>query len=110
MGECYWKVSDELKAEPGSEQMHALERHRLVLRDEYGTLRRLIWIVALEGPPVVAEAAQRLRKATRLPYVLLSEYPEDPGAARAGFNAAYGPFWAALQHFTEVARRTLDDL
>src|SRR5262245_48700121 len=64
MGDLYWKVSD-LCADDVSQRLEELKSLRDSLRDEYSRLRHCSWIVSLEGPTEVADAADTLRRCTR---------------------------------------------
>ncbi|GAA3811606.1 hypothetical protein ACFS5L_32250 [Streptomyces phyllanthi] len=107
MGELYWKVTD-LRSGAGTEAYEAhLVELRERLRDEYGKLRHCVWIVSLEGPVPVADAADVLRHATTPPYRAMQAMIEgDPDAADR-FEACYDPFWKSLVAFGVAAREVL---
>ncbi|MFJ1968674.1 hypothetical protein ACIO93_08385 [Streptomyces sp. NPDC087903] len=111
MAELYWEVSDIHKsAGPRIEQVPALKEVRSGLREEYRKLRHFIWVISLEGPDDVAEAAEDLRLSTRPPYrALEAAIDGDPGAP-AVFDQCYDPFWHCLLVFVSRARSAVHDL
>ncbi|MFI5802488.1 hypothetical protein [Streptomyces sp. NPDC051561] len=111
MAELYWAVSD-ISASGGTraEQVPALKEIRASLREEYGRLRHCIWVISLEGPDEVAEAAEALRLATRPPYrVLAASIAGSPGALET-FDQCYAPFWDSVLAFVSTARAAVHDL
>ncbi|MGI5398130.1 hypothetical protein ACQEVG_01465 [Streptomyces sp. CA-135486] len=107
MGELYWQVSDVYQTGRHEEQLSVLGDLRLRLRNEYSKLRHLVWIVTLEGPSEVADAADGLRRSTTPPYrALLAAIEGDPDAAET-FNECYAPFWQSVLSFVEAARTAL---
>ncbi|MCX5447042.1 MULTISPECIES: hypothetical protein [Streptomyces] len=107
IGELYWLVSDVHRTGCEQEQLPALRDLRFRLRDEYGKLRHLVWIVTLEGPSEVADAADGLRRSTAPPYdALLAAIEGDPDAAET-FNKCYEPFWQSVLNFVRAAQTAL---
>ncbi|MFC5220721.1 hypothetical protein [Streptomyces coerulescens] len=111
MAELYWEVSDiHGSASPRTEQLPALKEVRASLREEYGKLRHFIWVITLEGPDDVAEAAEKLRLSTRPPYrTLEASIAGDPNAP-AAFDQCYDPFWQSLLTFVSTARAAVHHL
>ncbi|MFD0132781.1 hypothetical protein ACFVIL_02250 [Streptomyces sp. NPDC127159] len=107
MGDLYWKVSD-LCADDVIRRLPELDRLRDRLRDEYSGLRHCTWIVSLEGPPEVAEAADALRRTTTPAYRAVEAILDGDPTAPDRFDSAYAPFWQALRNFVERGRRALD--
>jgi hypothetical protein len=111
MAELYWKVSDiHGAAGPRTEQLPALKEVRAGLREEYGKLRHFIWVITLEGPDDVAEAAENLRISTRPPYRALEAAIAGDPAALSEFDQYYDPFWLSLTHFVSRARSAVHGL
>ncbi|MFC3576556.1 hypothetical protein ACFOZ0_25380 [Streptomyces yaanensis] len=106
MGDLYWKVSD-LCADDITQAPGELRQLRDRLRDEYSGLRHCTWIVSLEGPPEVAEAADALRRTTTPSYRAVEAMLDGDREAAERFDAAYAPFWQALRDFVERAREAL---
>ncbi|MGW0908771.1 hypothetical protein [Streptomyces sp. NPDC002853] len=111
MAELYWAVSD-IHAAGGTraEQVPALKEIRVGLREAYSRLRHCIWVISLEGPDDVAEAAETLRLATRPPYRALDEAITDNPDALAAFDQYYDPFWQSLLAFVATARVAVHNL
>ncbi|MFF8788879.1 hypothetical protein [Streptomyces sp. NPDC015125] len=105
MGELFWEISATLRL-PGSDARTAALGE---LRDrevaEYAKIRRCARVVELEGPPSAAAAALALQKATGPFYTALTGDPSGDAGGRDAFDAAYRPFWAALEDFVEAARK-----
>ncbi|WP_405604812.1 hypothetical protein OG741_36115 [Streptomyces sp. NBC_01410] len=111
MAELYWKVSD-IYGSGGTrtEQLPALKEVRANLREEYSKLRHFIWVINLEGPNDVAEAAENVRLSTRPPYRALdASIAGDPNAP-AAFDQCYDPFWQSVLTFVSTARAAVHDL
>ncbi|MGE7388196.1 hypothetical protein ACQKM2_22270 [Streptomyces sp. NPDC004126] len=111
MAELYWKVSD-IFASGGTrtEQVPALKEVQVSLREEYSKLRHFIWIISLEGPDDVAEAAESLRLSTRPPYQALTASIAGDAGALATFDQCYDPFWQSVLAFVSTARAAVHDL
>jgi hypothetical protein len=109
LGDLYRKVSD-LPAGGDTEALRArLVELRERQRDEYARLRHCVWIVSLEGPAKVADAADTLRHATTPPYRALEAMIEgDPDAADR-FEACRDPFWQSVVAFGVAAREVLQE-
>ncbi|WP_030674978.1 hypothetical protein [Streptomyces sp. NRRL B-1347] len=107
MGDLYWKVTDAASEPDGAERRGALTDLRLRLRDEYAVLRHRVWVVDLEGPAEVAEAANRLRRSTSDNYRALAAMIGGEEGAAERFNACYAPFWEAVLAFVAIAREAL---
>ncbi|MGW7488968.1 hypothetical protein [Streptomyces sp. NPDC054786] len=104
MGELLWEISATLR-EPASEARTAAlgaQQDREVA--EYAKIRRCARVVELEGPPSAAAAALALQKATGPFYAALTAGPSGDTDRRDAFDAAYRPFWAALENFVDAAR------
>lgn len=87
--------------------MPALRDLRFQIRNEYGKLRHSVWIVTLEGPIEVADAADGLRRSTAPPYdALLAAIEGSPGAVET-FNKCYEPFWQSVLSFVQTAQTAL---
>jgi len=111
MAELYWKVSDiHQSAGPRTEQLPALKEVRTGLREEYGKLRHFIWVITLEGPDDVSEAAEKLRLSTRPPYRALEAAIAGDSGALTGFDQYYDPFWLSLMDSVSRARIAVHDL
>ncbi|REK85345.1 hypothetical protein DY245_38325 [Streptomyces inhibens] len=104
MGELYWEISAALGL-PGSDARTAALG---VLHDrevaEYAKIRRCARVVELEGPPSAAAAALALQKATGPFYEAVTADLAGDSDHRPDFDAAYRPFWAALERFVDAAR------
>ncbi|MER6123696.1 hypothetical protein ABT173_13755 [Streptomyces sp. NPDC001795] len=107
MGDLYWKVSDLCASGDADRRLPELKRLRDLLRDEYSALRHCTWIVSLEGPPEVADAAEALRRSTTPSYRAVEAMLDGDREAADRFDAAYGPFWQALRDFVQRAREAL---
>ncbi|PBC85572.1 hypothetical protein SAMN05428945_7032 [Streptomyces sp. 2224.1] len=104
MGELFWEISATLRL-PGSDaRTAALDELRDREVAEYAKIRRCARVVELEGPPPAAAAALALQKATGPFYTALTDAPPGDTDRHDAFNAAYRPFWAALEDFVEAAR------
>ncbi|GHA96057.1 hypothetical protein [Streptomyces chryseus] len=111
MAELYWTVSDTHRAGgTRSEQLPALKEVQAGLREGYGKLRHFIWVINLEGPDDVAEAAETLRLATRPPYQALEAAIAGEPDALDAFDQCYDPFWASVLAFVSTARAAVHDL
>ncbi|MFD7132270.1 hypothetical protein [Streptomyces sp. NPDC059894] len=111
MAELYWRISDiHQSAAPRSEQLPALKEVRAGLREEYPKLRHFIWVITLEGPDDVAEAAENLRLSTRPPYRALEAAITGDPTALSSFDQYYDPFWLSLTDFVTRARSAVHGL
>ncbi|WP_159469095.1 hypothetical protein OHT20_09530 [Streptomyces caniferus] len=105
MGELLWEISATLRM-PGSEdRTAALDELRDREVAEYAKIRRCARVVELEGPSSAAAAALALQKTTRPFYAALTDDLPGDTEVRDTFNAAYRPFWAALEDFVDAARK-----
>ncbi|MFI9029175.1 hypothetical protein [Streptomyces sp. NPDC053560] len=110
MGELFWEVSDVLRQPYGEASAAALQPLSERQTAEYGRLRRCVRIVELEGPPPAADVALVVQKSTGDFHAAIRQALRDgageEGWAAAGerFDAAYSPFWRALETFVETAR------
>ncbi|TSB20391.1 hypothetical protein [Streptomyces benahoarensis] len=104
MGELYWETSAVLRRPDSAERLGALrELHDREIA-EYARIRRCARVVELEGPPEAATAALALQKATGPFHAgVTAELDGDP-TGRDHLDAAYRPFWQALEHFVDAAR------
>lgn len=110
MADLYWRVSDIHASGPPGTGAAELREVRLRLREEYSKLRHFVWVVALEGPDHVAEAAERLRLATQPPFrALEASIAGDADAVRA-FDAGYDPFWKSVLTFVATAKTAVHDM
>ncbi|MCK7628077.1 hypothetical protein MUU72_34170 [Streptomyces sp. RS10V-4] len=104
IGEVYWEISAELREPPSAARNARLD----VLLDrevaEYAKIRRCTRVVELEGPPSAAAAALALQKTTGPFYEALRTGLIDAADCREEFDAAYRPFWKALENFVNAAR------
>ncbi|MEU4894630.1 hypothetical protein AB0B12_06495 [Streptomyces sp. NPDC044780] len=110
MGELYWEVAAVQEKESGTERRAALldelaERER----DEYGTLRRCVRVVELEGPAAAATAANALQRSTGPFHRALSAMRSGEPEAFQRFDAAFRPFWQALTDFVDAAKTALQE-
>ncbi|MEV7525387.1 hypothetical protein [Streptomyces sp. NPDC091371] len=111
MAELYWRVSDVREsAATRTEQLPALKEVRSGLREEYAKLRHVIWVISLEGPDNVAEAAETLRLSTRPAYQALEASIMGDPDALTRFDECYDPFWQAVLTFVSSARTAVHDL
>ncbi|MFE9094291.1 hypothetical protein [Streptomyces sp. NPDC007264] len=110
MGDLYWKVSDLCASGDLGPRLPELARLRNLLRDEYSGLRHCTWVVSLEGPSEVADAADTLRRSTSPAYRAVEDMLEGDREAAERFDAAYAPFWQALRDFVERAREALREM
>ncbi|POX37542.1 hypothetical protein C3486_27885 [Streptomyces sp. Ru73] len=110
MGELFWEVSDVLRQPAADADTAALQRLSERQTAEYATLRRCVRVVELEGPRPAAEAALVVQKSTRAFHAAIQQAlhagadPDDWEAAEQRFDAAYSPFWRALEAFVDTAR------
>ncbi|MBT2508037.1 hypothetical protein J7I98_19530 [Streptomyces sp. ISL-98] len=107
MGELYWKVTDADQIRDTDARAAALKDLRGRLRDEYASLRHRVWVVDLEGPAPVAEAADALRRATSDNYRALEAMIAGQPDAAQRFNDCYAPFWQSVMGFVDIARDAL---
>lgn len=110
MADLYWKVSDVHATSTHTTQIPALQEIRVSLREEYGKLRHLVWIVTLEGPDHVATAAEDLRLTTRPPFRALEASIAGNADAVREFDACYDPFWKSVLAFVAAARTAVHDM
>ncbi|MER7397516.1 hypothetical protein ABT381_18630 [Streptomyces sp. NPDC000151] len=110
MGELFWEISAVLRqpdAEGSTTALRQLSDRQVA---EYAKLRRCARVVELEGPPPAASAALVVQKSTGDFHAAIEQAlrtgagPEDRAAAEERFDAAYRPFWAALERFVDAAR------
>ncbi|MBV1938785.1 hypothetical protein [Streptomyces sp. BV286] len=107
MGDLYWKVTDAHEIGDADERLETLRELRIRLRGEYAVLRQRVWVADLEGPPEVAAAADRLRRATGDNYRALSAMIAGEEGAGPRFKDCYAPFWESVVQFVGVARTAL---
>ncbi|MEW1659582.1 hypothetical protein [Streptomyces sp. NPDC093707] len=104
IGELCWEISAALRESAAEERAARLD----VLLDreiaEYAKIRRCARIVELEGPPSAAAAALALQKATGPFYEALQAGLAEDKDCREEFDAAFRPFWKALENFVDAAR------
>ncbi|MGD3109702.1 hypothetical protein [Streptomyces sp. YGL11-2] len=104
MGELYWDISAQLRLPASDNRTQELNK----LHDQevagYAKIRRCARVVELEGPRSAAAAALALQKATGPFYEALKSGLTDGIDCREEFDAAYTPFWAALERFVDTAR------
>lgn len=104
MGELYWEISAALRLRGSAARTATLgELHDREVA-EYLRIRRCARVVELEGPPPAAAAAHALQKSTG-PFfkAVEAELAGDTGC-RDDFDAAFSPFWGALEDFVDAAR------
>jgi hypothetical protein len=106
LGDLYRKVS-ELPTGGGGADTARLTELLELQREEYSRLRHQVWIVSLEGPATVAEAADALRHATTPPYRALRDMIEGDALAADRFAACRDPFWQSVVAFAAAAREVL---
>ncbi len=110
MAELYWATSDVFASgSPRVEQMPQLKELRSSLREEYGKLRHTIWVIRLEGPDDVADAAESIRLATQPPYRALEASIAGDPESGARFDECYDPFWNSVLAFVSLARTAVHD-
>lgn len=104
MGELFWEISAALRLPDSDARTATLgELHDREVA-EYLRIRRCARVVELEGPPPAAATAHALQKATGPFYAAFkAELAGDTGC-RDDFDAAYRPFWRALEDFVDAAR------
>ncbi|MEU9125526.1 hypothetical protein AB0C96_37825 [Streptomyces sp. NPDC048506] len=104
MGELYWEISAALRL-PASDARTATlgELHDREVA-EYARIRRCARVVELEGPPSAAAAALSVQKRTGTFYAAVTAELAGDTGRREEFDAAYRPFWAALEAFVDAAR------
>ncbi|WP_432142824.1 hypothetical protein [Streptomyces sp. bgisy084] len=104
MGELFWEISTVLRLPRSDARTSALRELRNREVAEYAKIRRCARVVELEGPSLAAAAALALQKTTRPFYAALSaDLAGDPDG-QDSFDAAYHPFWKALEEFVDAAR------
>ncbi|MFI6766039.1 hypothetical protein [Streptomyces sp. NPDC050355] len=104
MGELYWEISATLRLSGSDARTATLgELHDREVA-EYAKIRRCARVVELEGPPSAAAAALALQKATGPFYAAVKAELDGDTDRRGAFDAAYSPFWAALERFVDAAR------
>lgn len=110
MGELLWEISAVLRRPGSPDRTATLGELREREVAEYAKIRRCARVVELEGPPSAAAAALALQQTTGPFYAAmtsaLSHDADDHGNSTAllAFDAAFRPFWAALEDFVEAAR------
>ncbi|WP_052868641.1 hypothetical protein [Streptomyces niger] len=110
MGELLWEVSDVLRDPDADGSTATLQQLRERQVAEYAKIRRCVRVVELEGPLPAAAAALRVQKSTGDFHAAIEQaLAAGPGGAdwttaEARFDAAYSPFWAALEAFVDAAR------
>lgn len=115
IGELFWEISAALRLPASAERTAALKELYDRELAEYARMRRCARVVELEGPASAAATALALQQATG-PFFAAFKAEWDAGAgARSGdtdnrqdncreFEAAYDPFWKALEDFVDAAR------
>ncbi len=104
MGELFWEISTVLRLPRSGTRTSTLGELQDREVAEYAKIRRCARVVELEGPPAAAAAALTLQKATRPFYAALrADLTGDPEGHDA-FDAAYRPFWKALEDFVDAAQ------
>ncbi|MGW1375833.1 hypothetical protein ACWD6P_16385 [Streptomyces sp. NPDC002446] len=104
MGELYWEISAALRLPDSEERTVMLEDLHDREVAEYAKIRRCARVVELEGPPTASAAALALQKATGPFYAAVKAELAGDAEGRGAFDAAYSPFWAALESFVDAAR------
>lgn len=110
MGELLWEISAALRLPGSPDRTAALGELREREVAEYARIRRCARVVELEGPLSAAAAALALQQATGPFYAAvtsaLSHGADDRHESTdlEDFDAAFRPFWAALEDFVEAAR------
>ncbi|TJZ49675.1 hypothetical protein FCH28_25735 [Streptomyces piniterrae] len=115
IGELFWEISAVLRSSPSADRSAALRELYDRELAEYAKMRRCARVVELEGPPSAAAAALALQKATGPFFAAFkAELDADADAERTSarsdidnheeFDAAYHPFWKALEDFVDAAR------
>ncbi|MEU5543797.1 hypothetical protein AB0G85_15565 [Streptomyces sioyaensis] len=104
MGELFWEISAALRRPGSPDRTAALGELRERELAEYAKIRRCARVVELEGPPSAAAAALALQQATGPFYAAMTADLSDEADGRHDFDAAFSPFWAALEGFVEAAR------
>ncbi|MFG2863755.1 hypothetical protein [Streptomyces sioyaensis] len=104
IGELFWEISAALRLPRSPDRTAALGELRERELAEYAKIRRCARVVDLEGPPAAAAAALALQRATRPFYAAMRADLSDEADGHHDFDAAFRPFWAALEDFVEAAR------
>lgn len=110
MGELFWEISAALRLPGSPARTTALGELRERELAEYAKIRRCARVVELEGPPSAATAALALQQATGPFYAAMTaDLSHDANgrhdsADSEDFDAAFRPFWAALEDFVDAAR------
>ncbi|AIA06406.1 hypothetical protein ACFU90_16825 [Streptomyces noursei] len=104
IGELYWEISAELRGPASGTRTTRLDTLHDREIAEYAKIRRCTRVVELEGPPSAAAAALALQKATGPFYEALRTGMTEGTDCREEFDAAYSPFWKALETFVQAAR------
>ncbi|KUL36400.1 hypothetical protein ADL22_24605 [Streptomyces sp. NRRL F-4489] len=104
VGELLWEISALLRESPSADRNARLDAMLDREVAEYAKIRRCARVVELEGPPSAAAAALALQKTTKPFYEALRTGLNDGVDCLEEFNAAYRPFWKALETFVDAAR------
>ncbi|MEV0371731.1 hypothetical protein AB0I10_18185 [Streptomyces sp. NPDC050636] len=111
IGELFWEISAALRLPDSADRSAALSELYDRELAEYARMRRCARVVELEGPSAAAAAALALQQATG-PFfsAFKAELDGENGTRNSDsdnhqeFNAAYDPFWKALEDFVDAAR------
>ncbi|MFF4954100.1 hypothetical protein [Streptomyces chattanoogensis] len=104
MGELFWEIAAALRLPDSADRTAALRTLHDRQVAEYGKIRRCARVVELEGPPAAAAAALTVQKRTGPFHAALTAALAGDRDSHAAFDAAFSPFWKALEDFVEAAR------
>ncbi|MFJ9854659.1 hypothetical protein [Streptomyces sp. NPDC101150] len=104
MGELYWEISTTLRLADSGDRAAALAALHDREVAEYVKIRRCARVVELEGPPRAADAALALQKTTGPFFAAVKAGLDGDRDSPDAFDAAFSPFWKALEDFVDAAR------
>ncbi|MEU9115702.1 hypothetical protein AB0D04_28945 [Streptomyces sp. NPDC048483] len=104
MGELLWEIGDTLRLPGSAARTTALGELHVRQVAEYVKIRRCARVVELEGPPRVADAALAVQKRTGPFHAAITAALAGETDTHPAFDAAFSPFWKALENFVDAAR------
>ncbi|MFE0146237.1 hypothetical protein ACFWY5_03805 [Nonomuraea sp. NPDC059007] len=107
-GELYYRLGDiYIQVTQQQEQLVRIQDLRTALRNAYDPLARCARVVLLEGPEVIAERVEAVKRAATDANGALWFIAQEAPEARSRFDNAHQAFRDQLQSFIETARTTI---
>ena len=107
-GEFYWRLGDVYaQLRDPAEQLSRIHKLRADLRNAFDPLSRCARVIILEGPALVAEAAEAVKEAASDANHILWEISQSEPGSRERFDEAYRMFRVQLSKFIEAAHTAI---